>query len=76
MGVIRVIFYLILITSLPDTAGGEGNPTVKRPLPSVWRRLLFALLSFIFALLSFIFFSYLCRLEVAHSVARCCELAK
>ena len=30
MGVIRVIFYLFLITSLPDTAGGEGNPTVKR----------------------------------------------
>ena len=30
MGVIRVIFYLFLITSLPDTAGGEGNPPVKR----------------------------------------------
>ena len=30
MGVIRVIFYLFLITSLPDTAGGESNPPVKR----------------------------------------------
>ena len=30
MGVIRVIFYLFLITSLPDTAGGEGNLPLKR----------------------------------------------
>ena len=35
MGAIRVIFYLfyifhLLITSLPDTAGGEGNPPLKR----------------------------------------------
>ena len=26
----KSLLYYLLITSLPDTAGGEGNPTVKR----------------------------------------------